>query len=88
MIAILLYVIGFISAVATAVLVGFDVPNIYPAIVAAAGTGIETLLPALARAVVRLNWALYPFLGGLLLMGFARIIILLGSINRGLRGHA
>jgi hypothetical protein len=29
-----------------------------------------------------------PFLGGLLLMGFARIIMLLGSINRALRGPA
>jgi hypothetical protein len=88
MIAILLYVIGLISAVVTIVLVGVDAPAIFPALASAAGAGADTLLPELARVAVRLNWALYPFLGGLLLMGFARIIMLLGAINRGLRGHA
>ena len=35
-----------------------------------------------------LSWALMPVRGGLLLMGFARVMILLGSINRALRGPA
>lgn len=88
MIAILLYLIGLVSAVVTVVLVGFDAPAIYNTLSAAYSAGLNSLLPALASIATRLSWALMPFLGGLLLMGFARIMILLGSINRALRGPA
>ena len=88
MIAILLYLIGLVSAVVTLVVVGFEAPAIYSALLAAYGSGLSNVLPALGRAASGLNWALTPFLGGLLLMGFARIMILLGSINRALRGPA
>ncbi|MDO8360802.1 MAG: hypothetical protein Q7T08_12295 [Devosia sp.] len=88
MIAILLYLIGLISVLVTAVVVGFDAPPIYSALLAAYQSGSENLLPALAAAAKGLGWALMPFLGGLLLMGFARIMILLGSINRALKGPA
>ncbi|MEO6014861.1 MAG: hypothetical protein ABIQ30_14905 [Devosia sp.] len=88
MIAILLYLIGLVSAVATLVVVGFDAPSIYSSLVAAFNAGTASILPALGGAAARLSWALMPFLGGLLLMGFARIMMLLGSINRALRGPA
>ena len=88
MIAILLYLIGLISAVITVIVVGFEVPAIYSALLAAYQSGLPNVLPALGRVAASLNWALTPFLGGLLLMGFARIMILLGSINRALRGPA
>ena len=89
MIAILLYLIGLVSALATVVVVvGFDGQAIYAALIAAYDSGPGNVLPALGRVAASLNWALTPFLGGLLLMGFARIMILLGSINRALRGPA
>lgn len=88
MIAILLYLIGLVSAVATLVVIGFEVPAIYTALLAAYNDGLAAVLPALAKVAASLSWALLPFLGGLLLMGFARIMILLGSINRALRGPA
>ncbi|MBI4922400.1 MAG: hypothetical protein HY834_11670 [Devosia nanyangense] len=88
MIAILLYLIGLISALVTVVAVGFDAPPIYSALLAASQSGSQNLLPALGVAAKGLGWALMPFLGGLLLMGFARIMMLLGSINRALKGPA
>jgi hypothetical protein len=88
MIAILLYLIGLISVVVTVVLVGYDGPTIYQTLLAAYNSGLENVLPALGQVAVRLNWALMPFLGGLLLMGFARIMMLLGSIRHALKGPA
>jgi len=88
MIAILLYLIGLVSAVVTLVVVGFELPPIYTALLTAYNSGLSNVLPALGTAASSLSWALTPFLGGLLLMGFARIMILLGSINRALRGPA
>ena len=60
----------------------------YTALMAAYNSGLSNMLPSLGTAASSLSWALTPFLGGLLLMGFARIMILLGSINRALRGPA
>jgi hypothetical protein len=88
MIAILLYLIGLIAAVVTAIAVGFEAPAIYNSLMAAYNSGTQNVLPALGAAAAGLGWALMPFLGGLLLMGFARIMMLLGSINRALRGPA
>lgn len=88
MIAILIYLIGLVSAVVTVVVVGFDAPAIYTTLMTAYNSGLANVLPALAGVATKLSWALTPFLGGLLLMGFARIMILLGSINRALRGPA
>ena len=88
MIAILLYLIGLVSAVVTVVVVGFEAPAIYAALSSAYASGLPNVLPALGKVAAGLGWARAPFLGGLLLMGFARIMILLGSINRALRGPA
>jgi hypothetical protein len=89
LIAILLYLIGLVSAVVTVVLVGFDAPPLYTSLMAAYNSGgLNSVLPELGTAVTTLNWALMPFLGGLLLMGFARIIVLLAGIRRALKGPA
>jgi hypothetical protein len=88
MIAILLYVIGLISALVTLVLVGFDAPSVYQTVMTAYGAGLDQVLPALGTVATAHSWALMPFLGGLLLMGFARIMILLGSIRQALKGPA
>lgn len=88
MIALLLYLIGLVTAVVTVVVVAFDAPNVYATVMAAYNSGLSNVLPALGKVASSLSWALTPFLGGLLLMGFARIMMLLGSINRALRGPA
>ena len=88
MIAILLYLFGLISVVVTLVLVGVGAPDIYNSLYAAYQAGLDHVLPALAAVAAGLGWAFWPFLGGLLLMGFARIIMLLGSISRALKGPA
>ncbi len=88
MIALLLYLIGLVSAVLTVVVVAFDAPQIFSTLMTAYNSGLDAVLPALGRVATGLNWALTPFLGGLLLMGFARIMMMLGSINRALRGPA
>ncbi len=88
MIAAMLYVIGLISVVVTIVLVGFDAQSIYQTLLAAYGSGLDALLTALGQVATSLAWALTPFLGGLVLMGFARIMMLLGSIRHALKGPA
>ena len=88
MIAFLLYLIGLISALVTVVLVGFDAPAIYYALLNAYNAGLNNVLPALGTAAQSISWALLPFLGGLVLMGFARIMMLLGSIRHALKGPA
>jgi hypothetical protein len=88
MIAILLYLIGLITVVVTVVLAGFDAPVIYQRLLAAYNLGLDQVLPALAATASALSWAFIPFLGGLLLMGFARIMMLLGSIRHALKGPA
>lgn len=85
MIAILLYLIGLVSALVTLVIVGFDAPAIYNQIMTAYNLGPENVLPVIGRIATSYSWALTPFLGGLLLMGFARVIVLLGAVNRALR---
>jgi hypothetical protein len=88
MIAILLYLFGLVSVVVTLVLAGLDAPDLYNNLYAAYQLGLDHVLPALSSAATSLSWAFWPFLGGLLLMGFARIMMLLGSINRALKGPA
>ena len=88
MIAMLLYLVGLVAVVVTLVLVGAEWSALYTSLLAAFNGGTAGLLPALSAIAASLSWALTPFLAGLLLMGFARIMMLLGSINRALRGPA
>lgn len=87
MVAGLLYIVGLIATLVTLALVGFAAPALIQAFTAglqAPGDGLLASLAALARD---LNWAALPFVGGLVLMGLGRIVMLLGSIDRSLRGN-
>ncbi len=88
MVAGLLYVVGLIAVVATLVVAGFGAPGLIQVI----NTGLDTtgsdLLGTLVDTARLLQWAVLPFVGGLVLMGLGRIVMLLGSINRALRGNA
>lgn len=88
MIAFLLYLIGLVSVLVTLVLVAVGAPGIYNTLYAAYVSGFDQVLPALGNVATGLGWALTPFLGGLVLMGFARIMMLLGSIQHALKGPA
>ena len=85
MVAGLLYIAGLIAALATAVMVGFAAPALNHNITA----GLDTagLLGAITDLVQDLHWAAVPFIGGLVLMGLGRMLLLLGSIDRSLRGN-
>lgn len=90
MIAVLLYVIGLVSAVVTAVMLGFEAQAFYDGLMAAIRMGgdsnaASTVLSYLQQVANLHQWVVMPLLGGLLLMGFARIMMLLGAINRAVR---
>ena len=88
MVAGILYVIGLIAALITIVLVGYSAPSViqnFNAAMAAPDANVVTILADAARS---LSWAIWPLIGGLVLMGFGRLILLLAAINRALRGAA
>lgn len=88
MIAGLLYIIGLIAALITIAMVGYSAPPLIQAFMAGIEGPNANVLTALGDAARNLSWALGPFVGGIALMGLGRIIMLLGSINRALRGNA
>ena len=86
MVAGLLYIIGLIAALVTAVMVGLGAPPNIQAFLTALQAANPDYLGALAALGRGLGWAVMPFVGGLAIMGLGRIIFLLGAINRTLRG--
>lgn len=88
MVAGLLYVVGLIAALATIVLVGLGAPSLIQMFNAALDTPGSDLLGTLSDAARTLQWAVLPFVGGLVLMGLGRIVMLLAAIDRSLRGNA
>ncbi len=88
MIAMLLYLVGLVAVVGTLVLVGSDYAALYASLTAAFSGGTAGFLPGLSAIASAPSWAVTPFLGGLVLMGFGRVMMLLGSINRALKGPA
>ncbi|RYG94040.1 MAG: hypothetical protein EON57_18980 [Alphaproteobacteria bacterium] len=86
MVAALLYIVGLIATLVTVVMVGYSAPTLLQAFLAAVQAASPDYLGALSDLGRGLNWALWPFVGGLLIMGVGRIIFLLGAINRALRG--
>jgi hypothetical protein len=84
----LLFIIGLVSVLVSIVMLGFAAPGLLDmaqAALAAADASYFTVALDVARSV---SWSVAPIVGGLLLMGVARIISLLGAINRSLRGAA
>ncbi len=86
MVAGLLYVVGLIAALATIVMVGFNAPTLIQNVNAGLAAPNADMVALALDTIRSLSWAAGPFIGGLLLMGLARIIMLLGSIDRALRG--
>ncbi|MDB5538606.1 MAG: hypothetical protein JWQ89_333 [Devosia sp.] len=88
MVAGLLYIVGLIAVVVTVVMVGLNAPGVIQTFNQALGSASSDLLGAVGDVARSLQWALWPFVGGLVLMGLGRIVMLLASINRSLRGNA
>jgi hypothetical protein len=86
MIAGLLYLIGLVAVLVSVAIAGFNAPEAIASFTAAVDSGANLLTAGLGIA----NGFATPFywiVGGLLLMGFSRVIMLLSAINRSLRGQ-
>lgn len=88
MVAGLLYVVGLIAVLATLVVAGAGAPGLIEMVNTELDTPGSDLLATLIEVARLMQWALLPFVGGLVLMGLGRIVMLLGAINRALRGNA
>lgn len=86
MVAGLLYIVGLIATLVTILMVGYASPSLIQGFMTAIQAPAPDYLAAVADLGRNLNWALWPFVGGLVIMGIGRIIFLLGAINRALRG--
>lgn len=87
MVAGLLYLIGLIAVLVCVAIAGYSAPAIIASFTAAMDAGDANIIDVVADLAGGLAWVVWPVLTGLTLMGFARVIMLLGSINRSLRGH-
>lgn len=88
MIAGLLYLIGLVAVLVSIVIIGYGAPTMLQTFSAAMDAGSTNMFGVIGSLVGSLGWAVTPIVGGLLLMGVARIIMLLASINRSLRGQS
>lgn len=90
MVAGLLYVIGLISVLVSIAVAGFYIPSTISDVmrqIDTGGSGLQNLLTIAQSVGAAYGGFLIPFIGGLLLMAMARIMMLLGAINRSLRGQ-
>ena len=87
MVAGLLYLIGLIAVLASVVVIGYGAPAMLQAFTTAMDSGTD-MVGVVGGLLAQLHWAVTPIVGGLVLMGLGRIILLLGAINRSLRGQA
>ena len=87
MVAGLLYLIGLIAVVISILVIGNGAPTMIQTFSAAMDAG-ENVFATIGGLAAGLTWAVLPIVGGLALMGMGRIIMLLASINRSLRGQA
>lgn len=87
MIAGLLFLIGLVSAVVSIAMAGVSAPAALARFTAAMNAGNANLLELAGTLLAGYAWAVGPIVGGLVLMGLARVIMLLGAINRSLRGQ-
>jgi hypothetical protein len=88
MVAGLLYVIGLISVLITIAVAGFNIPTTINQVTTAMDSGNADYMSIARTIMAAYGWIAVPFIGGLLLMGAGRVIMLLGAINRSLRGQS
>ena len=87
MIAGLLYLIGLVAVLISVAIAGYSAPQAISSFTAAMDSGNANMLEVSLGIAGDYAWAFYWVVGGLLLMGFGRVIMLLGAINRSLRGQ-
>jgi hypothetical protein len=87
MIAGLLYLIGLISVLVTIAAAGFNIPPTVTEVTRVIDAGNVDYLALIRNIAASYAWVALPFIGGLLLMAAGRVIMLLGAINRSLRGQ-
>lgn len=87
MVAALLYLIGLVAVLISIVIIGFGAPAMMQTLSAAMDAGDPNMFGVVAGLAASLDWAVAPLVGGLVLMGLGRVIMLLGDINRSLRGQ-
>ncbi len=91
MVAGLLYVIGLISVLVTIAIAGFNIPTTITEVtrqIDTGGSGGQNLLSTAQMVAATYSQFAAPFIAGLLLMGAGRVVMLLGAINRSLRGQS
>jgi hypothetical protein len=88
MVAGLLYLIGLVAVLVSIAIVGYGAPSMVQTFTAAMDAGNQNMFEVVGRLAASLHWAVAPIVGGLLLMGLGRVIMLLSAINRSLRGQA
>ncbi|CAG1772492.1 hypothetical protein [Devosia sp.] len=87
MVAALLYLVGLITLLGCIAGAGYGAPAMIADFTAALNAGDVNMLDEVADLAAGLRWVVLPGLTGLVLMGLGRIIMLLGAINRNLRGQ-
>ncbi|MHB1101707.1 MAG: hypothetical protein ACYC0C_02765 [Devosia sp.] len=87
MIAGLLYLIGLIAVLVCVAIAGYSAPAMIASFTAAMDAGNANMFEVIAALAGGLAWVIWPVITGLALMGFGRVIMLLSSINRSLRGQ-
>jgi len=87
MVAGLLYLIGLIAVLVSIVIIGYGAPAMIQTFSAAMDAANQNMFGVIGGLLGSLGWAVTPIVGGLALMGMGRIIMLLASINRSLRGQ-
>lgn len=88
MIAALLYVIGLLALFVSIAIAGYSAPQAVTDFTSAMDSGTANMLEVSLSIAGGFSWAVLPVVGGLCLMGLGRVIMLLGAINRSLRGQA
>lgn len=80
--------IGLISVLGSIAFAGYTAPSLYQSFVGALEAGDRNMLAVVGDILNALSFAVMPLVGGLVLMGLGRIIILLSAIHRSLRRPA
>lgn len=88
MVAGLLYLIGLIAVLLSIAIAGLGAPALIQTFTTAMDAGSSDMFGVITGMAATLSWAVTPIVGGLALMGMGRIIMLLGAINRSLRGQS